>query len=141
MLLTFHVLISLDNLLPREPKLLLNRQLQVLSRHKPGNIIQLLLRPNHDTANNGSLAEGQRRDIRHLLLRARGKESDDSDDTAVGDSVDALGDGSGTTILNDDVNSPTLGDLEDFLGPLGVCLVVDTMVDAVGLLDVLQLLV
>jgi hypothetical protein len=135
------ILPSSNNLILAKPKLLLNRQLQVLACNEPGDLIELHLRSNHDTPDNGTLAQRHGSNIRHLVLWALGKESDASNDTAVGDGVDTLGDGAGATVLEDDVGAVAVGDLQDLVGPVGSVVVVDDVVDAIGLLDVLQLLV
>lgn len=115
MLTRHQILESLHHFLPTKSKHLLNRHIEVFRSHKARNILQLLLRPNHNTTDDSTLAQCQCSNVGHLVLRAARKEPNNSNVTAVRYSIDALSDGTGAAVLEDVICSVTVGDLEDLL--------------------------
>lgn len=130
-----------NNLIPRGAKLPLHRHRQPPLHDEPRNLLQVLLRADHDAAHHGALGQRERRNVRHLVLRARSEEPYDGDGAAVGHGVEALRDGPRAAVFEDEVGAVAFCDLLDFFGPVGCCLVVYGVVGAVGLLDVFEFLV
>lgn len=138
-LIRYQILKGLYRFLSSKSKHLLHRHIQVLRGRKARDILQLLFQANHDTANDCTLAQRQCSNIRHLILRAACKESNDRDVSAISHSINALSDCACTAVLKDVVCAISVGDLEDLLRPVGSGLVVDGVVGTVGLLDLSEL--
>lgn len=135
---TREILKRSNDLIPPRPKLLLHRNRQPPRNNKPRDLLQVLLRTNHDAPHDRPLRESQRRDVRHLVLGARRQEPDDGDAPAVRQRGYALRDGPRAAVLEDEVGAAAVREPQDLRGPVGRGLVVDGEVGAVGLLDVLE---
>lgn len=135
---TREILKRSNDLIPPRPKLLLHRNRQPPSHNKPRDLLQVLLRADHDAPHDRPLRKSKRRNVRHLVLGARREEPDDGDAAAVRQRGYALRDGPRAAVFEDEVGAAAVRDALDLLGPVGRRLVVDGEVGAVGGLDVLE---
>jgi hypothetical protein len=90
---------------------------------------------------NACIGEREADDVRHLVLRRLGQETDHRDHAAESDGLDGPLDRAGAAVLEDVVYTAAAGDLLGFRRPLGGGLVVDGVVHAVFGPDVRELLV
>jgi hypothetical protein len=100
----------------------------------------VLLRSNHDTSDNRTLAQRKSRHIWHLILWSGRGEADDWNVASVCHRIDASCDRTCAAVFESVVCAISIGDFQDLPRPLRCGLVVNNMVSAVGLLDQGELL-